>query len=219
MTYQTKIGETITDVCYNSAGSILAWEAILDANNFTDWTPDIEIGQIIEIPNIVDSFALNIFQNYPVNNSLDIDIIDFENQVEDFINSFPSVYNEIFDLPNSQTQQINLYTVKIGETIGDVILNATGNLLNWQTILDANNFTDWNPDLYIGQQIIIPSDVDLQLNVLNQLTLYPVNNDSGIPDIDLLIIDFINTFTQVLSFTADSTLLTMDATNITADYL
>ena len=66
MTYTVKNGETITDVCFNAAGSILAWEAILSANNFTDWTPDLQVGQVLQIPQVVDSFALSVLKQSPV---------------------------------------------------------------------------------------------------------------------------------------------------------
>ena len=216
MTYTVKNGETITDVCFNAAGSILAWEAILSANNFTDWTPDLQVGQMLQIPQVVDSFALSVLQQSPVNNTLEIG--GFDDLVNEFISLFPSIVSK-FDLPEAQSQQINLYTVKQGETITDVVFNATGNLLNWSLILDANGFTDWTPELYAGQQIIIPSTVDLQLNIMYELSKFPINNDSGLPDLDVLILNFISNFTQIKIFTADSTILTMDATDITADYL
>ena len=216
MTYTVKNGETITDVCFNAAGSILAWEAILSANNFTDWTPDLQVGQVLQIPQVVDSFALSVLQQSPVNNALEVG--GFDDLVNEFITLFPSAVS-IFALPEAQSQQINLYTVKQGETITDVVFNATGNLLNWSLILDANGFTDWTPELYAGQQIIIPSTVDLQLNVMYELAKFPINNDSGLPDLDVLITNFISNFTRTKIFTADSTLLTMDETDITADYL
>ena len=77
---------------------------------------------------------------------------------------------------------MSYYTVKVGEDISDVILNSTGSLLNWDAILQANNFTDWTPILSIGQQIFIPDGVNttlqLQSNVQRILAKYPACNNS-----------------------------------------
>lgn len=70
------------------------------------------------------------------------------------------------------------YTVRVGETITDVVLNSTGSIANWDLILQANNFTDWVPDLEAGQVIIIPDTVTKDLNALRTLQQYPANNRS-----------------------------------------
>jgi phage tail protein X len=82
------------------------------------------------------------------------------------------------------------YTVKDGETITDVCLNATGSILYWPDILEANNFTDWTPVLISGQKIIIP-DVQLQTNVLQEISLYPACNRPEIINLDAQIADAI----------------------------
>lgn len=78
-----------------------------------------------------------------------------------------------------------VYTVRVGETIRDVVINSTGvlanataTLSNWDKICNANGFTDWTPILMPGQKIIIPSDVITDSNTLNQVNSYPVNNSS-----------------------------------------
>jgi hypothetical protein len=91
----------------------------------------------------------------------------------------------------------NTYTVRTGETIGDVCLNATGTLSNWESILNANNFLDWVPDLYPGQKIIIPDGAEIQNNVLVVTAQYPANNDMGIPNFDDLANEFISTFGEI----------------------
>jgi phage tail protein X len=92
---------------------------------------------------------------------------------------------------------INYYTVKTGETITDVLLNSTGTIANWEAVLNANNFTDWTPDLYPGQQIIIPDDSEIQNNVLVVTTKYPANNYTGIPNFDDLVSDLITKFGEI----------------------
>ena len=69
------------------------------------------------------------------------------------------------------------YIVKVGETIRDVVINATGDLTdNWDKILTANGFTDWTPVLTPGQSIIIPDNVVIDANTFRNKTTYPANN-------------------------------------------
>lgn len=70
------------------------------------------------------------------------------------------------------------YIVKTGETIGDVVLNATGSFSNWDSILTANGFTSWTPALLAGQEILIPDTVAVDQNTRRQLTSYPAANIS-----------------------------------------
>lgn len=73
---------------------------------------------------------------------------------------------------------MSTYTVKAGESIWDVTMNATGTLANLDIILAANAFADWTPVLQPGQIIIIPDTVTIDANALRQLELYPVCNNS-----------------------------------------
>jgi len=78
-------------------------------------------------------------------------------------------------------------------SINDVVLNATGSLINLNAVLDANSFTDWTPTLTVGQEITIPDTVTKDLNVIGQLTTYPaVNNLTD------LILSSINTIFDTL---------------------
>lgn len=68
------------------------------------------------------------------------------------------------------------YTVKVGESVSDVILNSTGSLLNWDAIATANGWTDWTPLLTAGDQIIIPATVNIDPNSLRDAQQYPKCN-------------------------------------------
>lgn len=70
------------------------------------------------------------------------------------------------------------YIVKAGDTIGDVVMNATGSLNNLDAILTANDFTTWTPDLLAGQSILIPDTVVIDQNTKRQLSIYPASNVS-----------------------------------------
>jgi hypothetical protein len=70
------------------------------------------------------------------------------------------------------------YVVKAGETIGDIVLNATGSLNNWDAILTANGFTSWTPALIAGQLVLIPDTVAIDQNTKRQLVTYPAANIS-----------------------------------------
>lgn len=78
-TYTVKPGETITDVVINSTGNIDNWDAILTANEFEDWTPELAAGQVIQIPDdlvVVDQNTLRAVQSYPICNASVSDVYD-----------------------------------------------------------------------------------------------------------------------------------------------
>lgn len=78
---------------------------------------------------------------------------------------------------------MSTYVVKPGETITDVVANATGNIDNWDAILMANGFDDWTPQLLAGQIIQIPDEqVVVDQNTQRQLATYPICN-SAVSDI------------------------------------
>jgi phage tail protein X len=82
--------------------------------------------------------------------------------------------------------------VKQGETITDIILNNTGDIINWNAVLDANPaVTDWTQILTVGQVITIPDTVAKNLNNIRQFALYPLNNAS-IATVYDQIIDILN---------------------------
>jgi phage tail protein X len=88
-----------------------------------------------------------------------------------------------------------IYTVKQGETIVDICLNATGTINNWSLILDANNFTSWTPLLFAGQNVTIPDGVEMQTNVLRGLLLYPACNNNQNRELSSQISELISKFT------------------------
>ena len=70
------------------------------------------------------------------------------------------------------------YIVKAGECFSDVVLNATGTLLNWDSILEANGYEDWTPILTPGQVLIIPDGLQTDVNTIRGLSIYPAVNNS-----------------------------------------
>jgi hypothetical protein len=200
--YKVKNNETIVDVCLNSTGSLSSWESILNLNGFENWNPLLYNGQELQVPLVVNNFNYTQLQQYPVNNFENFDATQLDSTIEGsllYILKHVSVTkHDIY--PQAVKQQI--YTVSQGETIVDVILNATGTLDNWETILNANGFTDWNPTLYVGQEIIIEY-LDLQNNNIIQFLSYPLNNDSGINDLDEQISNLISNFDTTILFDND----------------
>ena len=212
--YKIRAGETIRDVCMNACGSITAWEDILNLNEFTEWVPELVTNQEIDVPYIVDVPNQSLIQKYPSNNDcgINIDIL-----LTNFVNILETAPQNDFVISNITQPFINYYTIRAGETIKDVCLNATGTIDNWEDILNANNFTEWVPDLFTDQKIIISSDVEIQTNVLIITNKYPSNNDVGINNFEMLVNDFISNFGNILTFRADSLKATADSTILTAD--
>jgi hypothetical protein len=185
--YIVKYGETIGDVCLNACGSILAWPQILDLNNFTDWNPVLTVGSVLQVPEIIEPFYVKELSNYPASNN--VNITDLNSKIATFKALLVYTTTNVYTKPTNPVNVVK-YTVKQGETISDVVLNATGSILNWSKILDANNFTEWVPTLTKGQQLNIDYD-NLQQNVKFALDVYPACNNSDIRDLDTLINDLI----------------------------
>ena len=152
--YKIKVGETIRDVCLNACGSINAWNDILELNGYTDWVPELKAGQELEVPAIIDANIQRIQQTHLANNATDSNVLSSSIVNIEYILNNAILYDYT---PNNIVKSfINYYVVRGGETIKDVVINATGTIDNWDVILTANDFTDWVPSLIVGQKIIIP---------------------------------------------------------------
>lgn len=182
MNYQCKQGETFVDFVLNSCGDIAAWSDCLNTNFQNSWTPNVYSGLIFKIPdntstNIGNIAELNL---YPANN---FSIPDLNSQIDSIfalLETATPIATENTTLPPIDTNTYFIVTPL--STIGDVVMNSTGNIQNWGSILDANSFNDWTPTLYAGQKIAIPSTATLNLNNFRALNTYPANNNS-VPDI------------------------------------
>jgi LysM repeat protein len=176
--YTVKQGESISDVCLNSLGNISLWSQLLDENFFDSWTPTLYNGQILQIPVSTDTNVQNIadLAQYPANNFSVPDIYSQITALFNLLATAPPVNIPIGSLPTIDTN--NYYIVRPTETIGDAILNGSGDISNWSSILDANQFSDWTPTLYAGQKVAIPSTANLNLNNFRALNAYPANNNS-----------------------------------------
>ena len=92
------------------------------------------------------------------------------------------------------------YTVKEGQTITDVIMQTTGynSASNWNSILDANNFDSWCPELIKGQVLNIPDGLTINSIQVQELNIYPpINNMTS--QIFIQIIALINIFESELN--------------------
>ena len=141
--------ELITDVCCNACGSISTWETNLNLNNFTDWNPVLS-GQIT-VTGIVAAMFQKDLSTRPVNNS---EIQGQDNLENDLITILEGATIEKQDLPETIIP-VTGYKVNGNEEIRDVLLNATGTIVNWEEVLNNNSFEDWNPDLTTDELIFI----------------------------------------------------------------
>lgn len=69
------------------------------------------------------------------------------------------------------------YISKQGETITDVVINATGDLANWDSILSANGFKDWTPNFSEGTVFEIPATSPINNDVVFALSDNKINNE------------------------------------------
>lgn len=177
MSYQVKQGDTITDAVLNSTGLIGNWSAVLDENNYDSWTPDLISGEVVNIPQDapIDFQAVQDLLSYPACNSSSETLYGLIEQILLKLLVVPDTKATVIP---PQVQDTNVYyKVRYGETIGDVIMNASGNIQNWSLVLDSNSF-DWIPQLTAGQVVAIPNSVIQDLNTFRALTVYPANNNS-----------------------------------------
>lgn len=86
-TYKVKSGDTLMDVCYNTTGSLRAINDIMNANGFDTYTPQLEAGRIIEVPDVVyNSEAVSVADARPFNSaSLPFDNLSMQMEQLEFI--------------------------------------------------------------------------------------------------------------------------------------
>lgn len=204
MVYVVKNNESIVDVCLNSTGDLNSWQAILELNSFNEWNPTLLNGQILEVPGIINNLNYNQLQLYPINNFVNFDTTKIDNLLS-ILGSVVVTSHQAY-IPQASKQ---IYIVSQGETIIDVVLNSTGSLDNWETILNANGFIEWNPSLEVGQEIIIEY-LDQNINALRQFQLYKICNNTSINNLDKQISDLISNFAQGVLFDNDLSLAEYD---------
>lgn len=176
MDYKVQFGDTITDAVLNPTGVISNWESILDLNDFDTWTPDLQAGDLVEIADDAqtDLEAVRALKTYPGCNGSSETTYGLINEIFiKLLSANPNIKAVV--IPPNVVDLNQYYKVGFGESIGDVVLNSTGNIDNWEQILNANNF-DWIPVLTAGELVAIPPGVQNELNALRALTTYPANN-------------------------------------------
>ena len=87
-TYTVKVGEGIGDVVENATGSIANWDAVLAANAFGDWTPDLAPGQVVQIPDGVVTLDLNTKRQLAVYPACNASVNDVFEQIIALFNLF-----------------------------------------------------------------------------------------------------------------------------------
>ena len=188
--YSVRPGESVSDVVLNSTANILNWGSIVSANFYPTWTPSLSAGDKVIVPGTVNinNQNLSVLNLYPDNNASVPGIFTQLYSIFTLLNSnigpgcIPiitiSVTNPV--LPPIDTNIY--YTVRPGETIGDAVLNGSGDILNWDLITATGFFDTWTPLLTAGQLVAIPASVSMDLNNFRALNTYPANN-SGAPNI------------------------------------
>lgn len=82
-TYRVKYGDTLFDICLNTTGSLAGINAIMDANGFTTYTPDLTPDSVIEVPDVVyNSEAVSVASQRPFSNA-SISASDLQSQFEE----------------------------------------------------------------------------------------------------------------------------------------
>ena len=203
--YNVKHGETISDVVINATGNMSNYETILNLNGFNTWTPDLTSS--LNVPGTSNMSITNKLAIYPAcNNS----IVDLDIKINDIIETLEAAVMSAHTLPPAPVVLLPYHTIKYGESISDIVINATGSILDYETILKNNSFNDWTPDLTIGEKILLAGIT--QDNVQRVLIKYPACNNSNI-DVNAKIQDFVNIFVTQKLFEDDTIALFEDGIN------
>lgn len=81
--YTVRYGETLLDVCYNTTGAITSIDAIMDANGFDTYTPELTPGQVLEVPDVVyNSDAVHVANIRPFNSACGIEDDDLHGMID-----------------------------------------------------------------------------------------------------------------------------------------
>lgn len=177
-TYTVLQGQTISDCILNSCGDITAWDDFLNVNFFSDWTPPLYNGQVLQIPINTNTNVGNIADlvQYPANNYSIPDIYDQINAIFLLLESAIPIPTPNATLPTIDIN--NYYVCRPLETVSDSILNGSGDIENWNVISQANFWDTWTPTLHADEKVAIPSTANLNLNNFRALNTYPTNNFS-----------------------------------------
>jgi hypothetical protein len=184
MEYTVKDNETIVDVCINATGTIVSWEEII--KNYDSWTPSLTNGRGVTTPPIYNDVIQKDSSQRPNSN---FGIYDFQDKVDSISSILDSVVASVFAEPVIDSS-VEYYYLKTGETITDVILNLTGDISNWDPLLQSNLSNTWTPQ----ESRLVISSKAIQKNVVSELSKRPLCNNSGINDLDAKIQDIINNF-------------------------
>ena len=87
-TYTVRPGEGIVDVVENATGSVANWDAVLTANDFDDWTPELVAGQVIQIPDAMVTVDANTQRQLSVYPACNEDWGDVADQVAVLFSTF-----------------------------------------------------------------------------------------------------------------------------------
>lgn len=184
MDYTTKYDEGIVDVTLGQSGDISEWNNIISENDLLTWTPEFQTGQLIQIPNKVKPGVK--ISNYTYN---------IEGLLTVLENTLGGVTVTEFTVADSPTV-IDYYSMKEGETITDMLLNTTGDLVNWDIITNTNEFGTWTPELQTNQKVLNANEIT-QNNNISLFKRYPLCNNLNIGDLNDKIDDLINNFANV----------------------
>ena len=144
MIYIIRNGETFLDAVLNGSGSIDNYEEILNANNFTDWTPAVSVGQQIVIPDDIvrQQNVLSVLNKYPANNNYAA--ADFMIQVLALINKANPVSDQLIDKDGNIYTTIDIGTLRIIVQNFKCTKYADGSAIpNITADGTATVFTDW----------------------------------------------------------------------------
>lgn len=143
-TYTVEKGDTLWKIAESQLGSGERWQEIAEANNIPVDNPEVEVGEVLNIPGGV---LAEVIEQTPTSSVEPTPTPEEEEIIE--------------EVPETAAEQ-RTYLVKHGDTLWGIAKEMYGDGARWQEIFNANPLSMYNPNghefplIHAGNILVIP---------------------------------------------------------------
>lgn len=143
-TYTVEKGDTLWKIAESQLGSGERWQEIAEANNIPVDNPEVEVGEVLNIPGGV---LAEVIEQTPTSSVEPTPTPEEEEIIE--------------EVPETAAEQ-RTYLVKHGDTLWGIAKEMYGDGARWQEIFNANPLSMYNPNghefplIHAGNVLVIP---------------------------------------------------------------
>lgn len=149
-TYTVKKGDTLWKIAESQLGSGERWQEIAEANNIPVDNPEVEVGQVLNIPGGV---LAEVIEQTPTPSAIGGPTVE--------PTPTPEEEEVIEEVPETAAEQ-RTYVVKHGDTLWEIAKEMYGDGTRWVEIFNANPLSMYNPNghefplIHAGNVLVIP---------------------------------------------------------------